>query len=236
APVGDWRLGALAGYSATSFSVGDRASSGSSESYHVGLYGGRQWGALGFRSGLAYSWNDIDTSRSVSIPGFGDRLTGKYNAGLLQAFGELGYRIDTPAIAFEPFANLAYVSLHTDGFTEQGGAAALSASGMSTDTTFTTLGLRGSLPFGLGGITGTLRGTIGWRHAFGDTTPLSTLSFAGSDAFTIAGVPIAKDAAVFDAGLDLNLSPTATFGIGYQGQFSDGANRNGFNAKLSVKF
>lgn len=60
------------------------------------------------------------------------------------------------------------------------------------------------------------------------------LSFAGSDAFTIAGAPIAKDAGAFDAGL--NLTPAETFGIGYQGQFGDGANCNGFNAKLSFKF
>jgi uncharacterized protein with beta-barrel porin domain len=33
--------------------------------------------------------------------------------------------------------------------------------------------------------------TLGWRHAFGDTMPLSTQAFAGSDAFTVAGVPFA---------------------------------------------
>lgn len=51
-----------------------------------------------------------------------------------------------------------------------------------------------------------LRAGIGvsWRHAFGDTTPLATHVFAGSDAFTVAGVPIARDAAVIEAGLDFD--------------------------------
>lgn len=77
---------------------------------------------------------------------------------------------------------------------------------------------------------------LGWRHAFGDTTPLSTHTFAGSDAFAIAGVPIAKDAALVEAGLDVNLSKAASLGLSYQGQFGNGATQNGFDARLNVSF
>ena len=48
--VGDWRLGLMAGYSHSRFDVEDRFSSGSSDNYHLGLYGGTQWGNLAFRS------------------------------------------------------------------------------------------------------------------------------------------------------------------------------------------
>ena len=116
-------------------------------------------------------------------------------------FGELAYKADAGRFKFEPFANLAYVSVHTDGFTETGGAAALTSAGSTTDATFTTLGLRGSTDFALGGINATARGMLGWRHAFGDVTPTSSFAFAGGDTFTIAGVPIARDAAVIEAGL-----------------------------------
>jgi fibronectin-binding autotransporter adhesin len=232
----DVRLGIMTGYSHTSFDADGRSSSGSSDNYHLGLYGGTQWGALAFRSGLAYTWHDIETSRSVAMPGFADSLSGDYNAGTLQAFGELGYRIDTPVAAFEPFANLAYVNLHTDGFTEKGGAAALTSASQTTDATFTTLGLRASAGFTLGTINATARGMLGWRHAYGDIIPTSTHAFSGGDAFTIAGVPIAKDSAAIEAGLDLNLIDTATLSVGYQGQFGSGVQQNGFNAKLKVKF
>jgi fibronectin-binding autotransporter adhesin len=156
------------------------------------------------------------TARSPS-PGFADALTADYNASTVQAFGELGYRIDTAHASFAPFAGLAYVNLDTDGFTEQGGAAALSADDQSTSTTFTSFGLRALSGFTLGTIQATARDTLGWRHAFGDTVPLSTLAFAGSDALTIAGVPIAKDSAVIEAGFDLSLSPSATLGLSYRG-------------------
>jgi len=232
------RLGIMTGYSHSSFDVDGRASSGSSDSYHLGLYGGTEMGALGLRSGLAYSWHDIRTARSAAFPGFADSLSADYDAGTLQAFGEAGYRIDTASASFEPFANLAYVSLHTDGFTEKGGAAALTSAGRTTDTTFTTLGIRASTGFDLGGMTATARGMVGWRHAFGDTTPLATpaFAFAAANSFTIAGVPIAKDAAVLEAGLDFAISDRATLSLSYTGQFGAHATDNGAKANLSVRF
>ncbi|WP_280822663.1 autotransporter outer membrane beta-barrel domain-containing protein [Pseudaminobacter soli (ex Li et al. 2025)] len=234
--VGGWRVGLLAGYSHSRFDLNDRFSSGSSDNYHLGLYGGTEWGNLAFRSGLAYTWNDLSTRRTVAIPGIAESLAVGYHAGTLQAFGEVGYGIETGAARFEPFANLAHVRLHTNGFTENGGVAALSGCSDTTDTTFTTLGLHAEHKLGFGTVDATLRGVLGWRHAFGDTTPTATQAFSAGDAFTIAGVPIAKDSAVIEAGLDLKLTPEASFGLSYIGQFASGARENGFKANLAVRF
>jgi outer membrane autotransporter protein len=194
APIFDtWRLGMMAGYSRSNFDVRDRASSGASDNYHFGLYGGTQWGDLGFRTGAAYTWHDIATSRSVAFSGFGGNLKGDYRAGTAQVFGELGYGIRTGSFGFEPFANLAYVNLSTDSFTERGGAAALHSNSISTGVTFTTLGLRASNDLALGATNATVHGTLGWRHAFGDTPPLATFAFVGGSPFTVAGVPIARE-------------------------------------------
>lgn len=232
----NWRLGMLAGYSRTSFDVDDRSSSGDSDNYHLGIYGGTQWGNLGFRAGAAYTWSNIDTHRSVEFPGFSEDLSADYDAGTAQVFGEFGYRIDTSRVAFEPFANLAYVNFRSDSFSESGGAAALSASSETTDTTFTTLGLRASTDFTMGSMSATARGMLGWRHAFDDVTPQSRLAFIGSDAFTISGVPIDKDAFAVEAGLDLKITHSATLGLSYNGQFGSKALDNGFKADLSFKF
>ncbi|MDW6025396.1 autotransporter domain-containing protein [Mesorhizobium sp. BAC0120] len=237
APVFDtWRLGVLGGYSRSSFSARDRASSGDSDNYHLGLYGGTQSGNLGLRAGLAYTWQDISTSRTIAFPGFSDRLASGYRAGTFQAFGDLGYRLDASLASFEPFANLAHVSLHTDGFTEQGGAAALHGDGQTTNTTFSTLGLRAATNFDLGGVAMTARGLLGWRHAFGDLTPLSTQALSVGDAFTIAGVPIAEDAAVIEAGLDFKPAPTTILGLSYSGQIAQDARQHGFRADFNVRF
>ncbi|MEJ5020988.1 autotransporter domain-containing protein [Ochrobactrum vermis] len=237
-----WRLGLLAGYSHSSFDVNDRASSGSSDNYTLGAYAGSEWTlnhghALAFRSGLAYTWHNIDMDRSVAFPGFADNLTANYDAGSFQVFGELGYKMRYRAALFEPYAGLAYLRLKTGGFDEKGlTAAGLSVHSDTMDTGVSTLGFRASTEFALGSIIATARTDLGWRHAYGDITPVSTASFIGSDAFTVSGLPIGKDVALIEAGLDFKLTEDATLGLSYTGQFASGARQNGLNAKLSVNF
>ena len=87
------------------------------------------------------------------------------------------------------------------------------------EDTFTTLGVRPSTDISWGGFNATARGMAGWRHAFGDVTPSSVVSFADSDSFTISGVPIARDAGVIEAGLDFIARENITAAIIYGGQF-----------------
>lgn len=237
AAFGAWRFGALAGYSRTNFNVKDRQSSGTSDNYHVGLFGGTRWGDFAFRTGAAYAWHAISTGRTVAFPGFGDRLRSDYNAGTAQIFGELAYNIRAAGFAFEPFANLAYVNLHADGFTETGRAAALSGRAGNIDATFATLGLRLSTRFNLWETAVTLKGMAAWRHAFGDITPDATMRFtSGGAAFGIGGVPIGRNAAVIEAGLDVALSPAAMLGISYGGQFGSGVVDQSVRANFNVRF
>lgn len=230
-----WRFGAVAGYSNTNFDVTGRQSSGSSDNYHLGLYGGAQWGDLALRTGAAYTAHDISTTRIIAIPGVSDSLKGDYDAGTAQVFGEFGYRMQADNVAFEPFANLAYVNIDTGGFTEQGGAAALTGASVSTDATFTTLGLRASTIFDLDGASLTAKGMVGWRHAFGGM-PESTVRFAGGNAFIIAGVPVASDAALVEAGLDLAITSNTALGASYNGQFGSGIVEQSFKANLNARF
>ncbi|WP_347879838.1 autotransporter outer membrane beta-barrel domain-containing protein [Tianweitania aestuarii] len=94
--------------------------------------------------------------------------------------GELGYRFDMKSVAFEPFVNLAHVKVDTDAFTENGGAAALTTEGFSTDTTFTTVGLRAETDFGLAGSLTKATGMVDWRPAFGGRPILPLPAFCSS--------------------------------------------------------
>lgn len=236
AVVEDWRFGAVAGYSHTRFDATARGSSGSSDNYHVGLYGGTAWGDLTVRTGAAYSWHDLSTDRHIAFGGFSESVKGSYDAGTAQVFGEVGYGIEMDAARFEPFANLAHVNVDADGFRETGGGAILSSAGGSHDTTFTTLGLRASSVLDLDGATVTARGVIGWRHAFDDGAPTSVNAFQGGSTFVVAGVPIARNTAILEAGLDVALSSEATFGLSYAAQFASGAVDQSLKASLDVKF
>ncbi|MFC2255071.1 autotransporter domain-containing protein [Labrys portucalensis] len=238
APVHDnVRAGLLGGYSRSEFNVDRRNSSGNSGNYYLGLYGGGQWGAFSVRSGLSYTWHDIDTKRSVGFRGFSDTLRGRYHAGSLQAFGELGYRIDAASVSLEPFAGFAYVNLNNDDFSERGqSAAALRGGGESMNTAFSTLGARFSSYFTLLGIDTRANGTLGWRHAYGDVDPKGSFTFVGSGAFRVSGVPIARDLALVQAGLDFKVTETTTIGVNYSGEFGKKAATNSFDTSLKVRF
>ncbi len=104
----------------------------------------------------------------------------------------------------------------------------------SFDTTYTTLGAHGSyvLPAGL-----TAQATLGWRYAFGDVTPMSTLAFqSGGNAFALAGSPIARNALVTELGVNYAIGPSATLGVAYSGQYAGGANENSGKATLTLRF
>lgn len=77
---------------------------------------------------------------------------------------------------------------------------------------------------------------MGWRHAFGDVAPSAVLAFAGGDSFTVYGTPIARDALLVEAGLDVAISVNANLGLSYTGQIANSAQEHGVNAILAVKF
>lgn len=232
-----WRVGVTGGYSQSNIKPRDRASSVSSDNYHLGVYAGTQHGALAFRTGFAQSWHELDARRTIAMPGLSDRTRAEYRADALQAFGEVAYGlIAGDGARLEPFASLAHIRLKTDGFSESGGDAALTSEKANTDVTFATLGLRAEQAFDLGETKAALRGTVGWRRAFGDTSPQSVHAFTAGDAFTITGAPISEDSAVLEGGLALSFTPATTMSLGYAGQVSNGAQDHAFTASFSLKF
>jgi outer membrane autotransporter protein len=237
---GDYiRLGLLGGYSQSNFNVGDvRDSRGISDNYYLALYGGAQWEQLRIRAGGAYTWHDLDVTRNVVFPGFVNTLTSSYGAHTAQAFAEAGYGLSWWGMGLEPFIGAAYVNVDTNRWTEQGGAAALTGKGQE-DVFYTTLGIRQAAAlFERGGLTIGENVLLGWRHAYNDITPESTLAFAtGSIPFVIGGVPIAQNALMIDAGLDFgNPANNLNFKVSYIGQVGNDVQDHGVMGVLSWRF
>lgn len=235
-PAGDWRLGALAGYSRSSWDVDARRASGESDDYHLGLYAGRAYQALNLRLGASYSWHDVSARRSVAVGGLSEQLKADYDADGLQAFGEVGYRIDGAGAAWEPFLNLAHLRLRTDGFTETGGETALSVEKQTMQTTIATLGVRPTVAVDLGATRAVFRGMLGWRRAFGDVAPTVTQAFAGGETFVVGGAPLARDAAALEAAADFALGDRGTASLSYGGQFSDRATDHRLRVDIRLAF
>ncbi|WP_407527868.1 autotransporter domain-containing protein [Methylobacterium oryzisoli] len=218
----NWRIGVAGGYTFTTLDVTARHSSGTVESGYGALYAGGSLGPIQLRLGGAYAGSSLATSRAVLFPGFSENASARYGGSLGQLFGEVGYRIGSGTGYVEPFLGGAAIRLGRDGFTERGGAAALTGRRQDDDIATATVGVQAQGQIGalLGSATPIfVRGRVGYRRAYGDVVP-STLSRFGAtgQTFLTAGVPVARDAMVAQAGLDWQVAPTATLSIAYTGQ------------------
>ncbi|SFV17196.1 Uncharacterized conserved protein, contains a C-terminal beta-barrel porin domain [Methylobacterium sp. 174MFSha1.1] len=238
--LADWRIGVAAGYSFTSFDVAARQSTGQVESGFGAVYAHGALGPVQLRLGAAYAGNALDTRRAVQVPGLAGLASGRTGGDTVQGFGEVGYRIGVAGGYLEPFAGAAAIRIRRDGFTETGGAAALTVFGRSYEVETVTAGLQGQVS--LAGLIGAdlpvvARGLIGYRRAFGDVVPQALLAFSnGGPAFLTAGVPIARNAVVASAGLDVQVAPRVTIGVNYTGQAGDRAQDHAFRGVLSYRW
>jgi outer membrane autotransporter protein len=225
ARFGVMRAGVMAGYTHSSLDVAARASSAGIDSGSFGAYADAAFGALKVRAGASATFASIDTSRMIAFPGFGDTTHAHFNGGTGQAFGEIGYGMAFDRVAVEPFAGLAYVRVGTGSFPESGGLAALNGASDAENIGYSSLGVRAASVWMLSGGTALIpRGSLQWQHAFGDVVPTAALAFAATGAaFTVSGVPIARDAALVEAGLDWRFNPRMKVGITYQGALAASA-------------
>jgi outer membrane autotransporter protein len=145
-------------------------------------------------------------------------------------------RLGISRATLEPFVGAAAIHIHQDGFNELGGVAALSGFGQDFDLGTTTLGLRAESTF-IGPLPLTARALLGWRHAYGDVVPTALLAFQGpTQPFSVAGVPIDRDAFVTEVGLDYTATSSTTLGIAYSGQYGQRATDNAIKAHLDYRF
>ncbi|MBY4771395.1 autotransporter outer membrane beta-barrel domain-containing protein, partial [Burkholderia ambifaria] len=232
-----WRVG-IAGGASRSLLNADQNQSAKVNGETIALYASGRYDAWNVRGGVAQSWYRVHSERNPSFGGFADHDTASYDANATQVFTEIGYSTAIRNIALEPFVGLAYASVHTGGFKENGGAAALQGDSSTTGLGFSTLGVRASTDIAVttkGKVTAF--GTIGWRHAFGNTQPGSTLSFAsGGSPFSAVGVPVARDAAVLEVGVDAAVTKNLSLGLSYSGQIGGSFSDHALYGNLLWKF
>lgn len=225
-------VGAFTGAGRSDLDVSARGFSAETDGYQLGAWVDYSANGFGLTAGIAGSWGEAETTRTVTLGTFANELEAERDTRSIQIFTEARQSFDLTAARIEPFVGLTHVSAKAGAFTETGGAAALSGEAVKMDTTFATLGLRAERA--IGGVT--LDGSIGWRHAFGDVDPAARLAFAGGDAFEIAGAPIAQNSARVEAGLSAALSERSDLSVSYSGQFGDGTTDHGASLKVDIRF
>jgi outer membrane autotransporter protein len=116
--------------------------------------------------------------------------------------------------------------------------SALASTDNRDDVGYYTLGMRVATYYLLqNGMALIPRASVAWQHAFGDVTPTAALSFQSIGAgFNILGVPIARDAALVEAGGDLQLTAQAKIGVSYAGQLANSAHDHSVKGNFTWRF
>jgi len=228
-------LGVLFGY--TRSDVDAPYSSANGDNYTLGIYIGELIGPWSLKAGTSYTFNEIDTKRTVSFGDFSDAPSADYSANTTQVFGDVGYRFNAGPMVLEPYADIAWVYVNVDGFDEQGGPAALTVDSSDNDATFSTLGVRPSYTFFSNDMPMRVKGGLGWRHTFGDLESSDTMSFARTtNTFGIPSVPLAEDVTVVNFGYEAALTANTNLSLTYNGQFASDVHENGLTGLLRVNF
>ncbi|MFA0998475.1 MULTISPECIES: autotransporter serine peptidase EprS [Pseudomonas syringae group] len=233
------RLGAMAGYSDTSLSLGDGTHSrASADSYHLGAYIGHEQGALRLTAGASHSWHRIDVKRDLQFGAFSDRQKVKRDAQSSQIFTEAAYRLNLQPLTLEPFANLAYVHFDSDSFTEKGGATALKGGEDTRDTVLSTLSMRAGNRFNLNDTQKLdVSATLGWQHNLSDTSSEQHLAFASAgNSFNVQSVSMDRDAAVVGARVSVALGKDARINLDYNGLLGARDKTHGVGLSLDWQF
>ena len=180
-------------------------------------------GAFNVRGGGSYSLDSIDTSRAIVFPGFTDKASARFHGNVGQVFGEVGYGMAFGSVAVEPLAGLAYVHVRDGSFLESGGVAALSGSSANENTGYSFVGVRAAtaMPLANGTVLDPARHAAVAARLRRCDARLTALAFQGTGAgFSVAGIPIARDTALVEAGFDWRFAPQAKLGAFYQGELA----------------
>jgi outer membrane autotransporter protein len=228
------RAGASGGYTHTKLTIDDRASSARNNAAHVLGYAGGAFGALRVRAGIGYAWNRIDTRRSLAFAGFTDADHAKYDGDVMHAFGEIGYAVPLGGGTIEPFVGGSALRVHTKGFAEIGGDAALDGVRHTESVEFSDVGLRIETPV-VANVS--VRAGVAWQHAFGSVRPDAVLRFDGSDAtFSAIGASLSRNAATPTLDIAWQLAPNVRMTAGYAGLIGEAGADNTGRLTLGLVF
>ena len=206
--------------------LGRNLGTNNADIFQLGLYGATRIGKLNLAASLSYAAMQVDTRRNV--PALGLNATADYSAhvwgGRLQAAYDL---FSAGGFTVSPIGALQIQSVHTPNFREinsaTGAAAGVTGRSHTNTALRSELGLRVTSLTTLGGRKVTLFTEIAWAHYYQrDITFAASLTGIANTNFVIEGAKSNRDAALFSAGADIQLTPNLTLG----GRFDASASGN----------
>ncbi|HEY6258020.1 MAG TPA: autotransporter domain-containing protein [Xanthobacteraceae bacterium] len=223
-------VGLSVGGSHSSFNVDARATSGTLDGGHVGIYGMQRFGSAYLSALVSYSRFENSTTRTIIGIGPTETATGAFSSGQVGGRLELGNTYAFNGIGVTPFVAAQLSQLWQSGYTESSVTAA-GAPGM--------LGLTyqppsvWSLPAFLGaqvdahmtfanGVAWSPYARASWVHEFNPTRQVSAfISALPAATFTVDGARAASNSAKVDLGSRLAVTRNIALTASFSGEFSE---------------
>ncbi len=213
------------------------------DSWHGGVYASYvyspQWRLSG---GLNGSYHKVDTTRHVEFPGFSETYYGDTNGYTVTGYTELGYTIDTPSVAWEPFVGFNITHSYMQGYTETGAASGNLVAADERQNVFGhTLGIRGAKGFKMPEAYYisdlSLRGKLGWDHNYGDLSNDASMRFAqGTTEFQANGLGIARNTFLIGTELEAAFKHGAKAYFSYDGSLANDSRDHILTLGVKFKF
>lgn len=237
---GYWRddllLGIAVGRGRADLRYDNRSAQGDLSGLYPGIYG--RWdpsGRLHLKFSLSGGSTDFSLSRQVPV---GGPVQASGSVRALSGFSEVGFTLQAAGWGLRPHGHLLLQQVAGDGYTETGGAAALSVQPDKQDRGEFGVGIEVTRPWLLGNARwAQWQAALGVALPFGDTQAAQTAAFAsGSAPFRVRAAP--GDDAVLSGALggEWYLTRNLALWLGYQGRFSGDGNDQAAVGSLSFRW
>ncbi len=212
--------GVFGGYDRGRIDTDSENASSDLDEYHAGAYVTHPViaGVIA-RAGIAGTYQDIDTSRSVVVGALASSPQGDTSGNTVTGFAEISRPFSFKYAALEPFGDVSLTRSHINAYNEtNGGAADLHVDDETIVNPATTLGLRVGRSLDAGAVPLELGGSLGWQHTYGAVDARDSMTFAGgTTSFEAYGPPIARDAAVVGASISAAIDGNTKAYVTYNG-------------------
>jgi uncharacterized protein with beta-barrel porin domain len=208
----------------TSFAV-NGFGSGHSDLFQAGAFIKHNVGAAYISGALAYGWQDVTTSRTVTADGF-DQLQANFNANAFSGRLEGGYRFATPWIGVTPYAAGQFTTFVLPSYAEQAIVGtnnfALSYGAQSVTDPRSELGLRTDKSYALTDAVLTLRTRTAWAYDYNtDRGVAATFQTLPGSSFVVNGATPAHNSALTTASAEVKWLDGFSLAATFDGEFSN---------------
>ena len=215
-------LGVFVGSTQNSHKI-DRTSK--DRAVHLGLTAEHRFNVLTPKIGFIQSWGKHE-QRAEFAQGV------KSHSQTQNVFAELAYTgLKGEHFAIEPYAGVSYMHIKNKGVTK--GEVQLKDN--NRDLIVTSVGLRPSIPFAIGGVQLNLLGDVAYHRFHKDKAAEGSLVINNQGVANLYGKEL-KNVVTTGVALQAQFTPVLSVKVGYQGAYNHDTKANNVNAELRFSF